>query len=210
MASQAPIRVMCVDDHPMVLEGISSFIGKQPDMDLVATATSGEQAVVLFRQLVPDLTLMDLRLPGMSGLEAIRRIRAVEPHAKIIVLTMFHGDEDIHRALNAGASTYLLKDVNGDDLLRIVREVNAGARPLPRSVADVLTERETQPVLTAREAEVMQLIARGLRNRDIAVQLGLSEETVKSHVKSILTKFDATDRAGAISVAAQRGFVHFD
>ena len=206
----SPIRVMCVDDHPMILEGVSAMIKRQPDMELVGAAASGEQAVELFRECAPDVTLMDLQLPSMSGLEAIRALRLEDPEARVIVLTMFQGDEDIHRALQAGATTYLLKDVRSSELLQVIRQVHAGKRPYPAVVVAGLARRSVTSVLTSRETEVMRLVADGLRNKEIADKLSLSEETVKVHVRNILTKFGVQDRSAAITVAMQRGFIHLD
>jgi DNA-binding NarL/FixJ family response regulator len=203
------IRVLCVDDHPMVLEGVSSMVGRQPDMELVGTATSGEQAVALFRQLTPDVTLMDLQLPAMSGLEAIRAIRKEHQSARIIVLTIFHGDEDIRRALDAGASTYVLKDVRSEELLRIVREVYSGERLLPSNVASRLAA-TSLPALTPRELEVLELMAKGMRNKEIGFVLGISNETIKVHVKNILAKLNVNDRMAAINVALHRGLIHIE
>ena len=202
------IRILCVDDHRLVLAGIELMIGRQPDMTVVGSATSGEEAVSLFRQHKPDITLMDLQLPVMTGLEAIRAIRHLSPDARIIVLTMYHGDEDIHRALMAGASTYLLKDMLSDDLMRVIREVHAGQRALLPDVQVKLDERATRPSLTPREVQVTELIGRGLRNKEIASELHISEETVQVHVKSILTKLSVNDRTAAVNVAMRRGIIH--
>jgi DNA-binding NarL/FixJ family response regulator len=197
-----------VDDHRLVLAGIELMIGRQPDMAVVGSATTGEEAVSLFRQHRPDITLMDLQLPVMTGLEAIRAIRHLSPEARIIVLTMYHGDEDIHRALVAGASTYLLKDMLSDDLMRVIREVHAGQRALLPDVQVRLDERATRPSLTPREVQVTELIGRGLRNKEIASELHISEETVQVHVKSILTKLSVNDRTAAVNVAMRRGIIH--
>jgi DNA-binding NarL/FixJ family response regulator len=202
------IRVLFVDDHRLVLDGIALLIGRQPDIEVVASATTGEQAVDLFRRYRPDVTLMDLQLPKMSGLEAIRTIRRHDPESRIVVLTMYYGDEDIYRALDAGAITYLLKESLPDDLIRTIREVHAGGRPIPSNVSALLAARKTEPSLTAREIDVVRLVAKGLRNREIAVALGISEETVKVHVKNILTKFDVKDRTAIIPVALRRGIIH--
>jgi len=206
--AKSKIRILCVDDHRLVLAGIELMIGRQPDMQVVGSATSGEEAVSLFRQHKPDITLMDLQLPVMSGLEAIRAIRHLSPDARIIVLTMYHGDEDIHRALVAGASTYLLKDMLSDDLMRVIREVHAGQRALLPDVQIKLDERATRPSLTPREVQVTELIGRGLRNKEIASELHISEETVQVHVKSILTKLSVNDRTAAVNVAMRRGIIH--
>jgi DNA-binding NarL/FixJ family response regulator len=205
---KSKIRILCVDDHRLVLAGIELMIGRQPDMTVIGSATTGEEAVSLFRQHRPDITLMDLQLPVMTGLEAIRAIRHLSPDARIIVLTMYHGDEDIHRALVAGASTYLLKDMLSDDLMRVIREVHAGQRALLPDVQVRLDERATRPSLTPREVQVTELIGRGLRNKEIASELHISEETVQVHVKSILTKLSVNDRTAAVNVAMRRGIIH--
>jgi len=204
------IRVLCVDDHPLVLEGLSCMIGRQPDMDLVGAASSGEQAINLFRRHRPNVTLMDLQLPAMSGLAAIRAIRSEFVDARIVVVTMFHGEEDIYRALESGAMTYVLKDVGSDELLRVVREVHAGARPIPNNVAALLATRNAQPLLTLRELEVMEHLGRGMKNRDIALALNITGETVKVHVKNILAKLNVNERGAAVSVAIRRGIIHLD
>jgi len=202
------IRILCVDDHRIMLGGLELMINRQPDMTLIGSATTGEEAVSLFRQHRPDVTLMDLQLPVMTGLEAIRAIRQVSPEARIIVLTMYSGDEDIHRALAAGATTYLLKDMLTDDLMRVIRGVHAGERELLPVVQSRLEERSHRPALTPREIQVTELIGRGLRNKEIAWQLGISEETVQVHVKSILIKLCVNDRTAAVHVATMRGIIH--
>jgi DNA-binding NarL/FixJ family response regulator len=197
-----------VDDHPVVLDGLSLLIDRQNDMQVVGSATSGELAVEMFHDLRPDVTLMDLRLPVMNGIEAIRQIRRESPDARIIVLTMYHGDEDVCQALEAGAATYLLKDTLAEDLVQVIREVHDGERPLPSNIAALLEARKTRPSLTPREVEVVRLIAEGLRNKEIAVALGISEETAKVHVKNILAKMKVSDRAAVIPVALRRGIIH--
>lgn len=206
--SSRPIRVLPVDDHRVVLDGLSLLIGRQPDMEVVASATSGEQAVDLFREHRPDVTLMDLQLPTMSGIEAIQQICSEDPNARIVVLTMYSGDEDICQALEAGAATYLLKDALSEDLVRVIREVHSGERPIPTEVAARLEVRKTQPSLTPREVDVVRLIAQGMRNKEIAVALGISEETAKVHVKNILAKLNVNDRTAVIPVALRRGIIH--
>lgn len=204
----AAIRVLCVDDHRLMREGIAVVIGRHEDMEVVASAANGEQAIELFTALRPDVTLMDLQLPMMSGLDTISAIRAIDPSARIIVLTMYQGDEDIHRALDAGAATYLLKDAIVDDLSRMVREVHAGGRPIPPDVAAILAARNAKAALSPREVGVLKLIADGCRNKEIAAALQISNETVKVHVKSILTKLSVSDRTAAVTVAVRRGIIH--
>jgi DNA-binding NarL/FixJ family response regulator len=202
------ITVLCVDDHPVVLEGISQKISSQGDMHVVGLATDGRQAVELFKRHRPDVTLMDLQLPTTSGLQAIRAIRIEDPKARIVVLTMYQGDEDIFRALESGAATYLLKDTLSDDLVRVVREVYAGSTTLPQNVATRLAARSTQRGLTMREVEVLERIAEGLRNKEIGAALRISEETVQVHVKNILAKLGVNDRTAAVTVAFRRGIIH--
>lgn len=203
-----PIRILCVDDHSIVREGIALIINRQPDMEVVASAASGEESIDLFRRVRPDVTLMDLRLHGLSGTEAIEAIRGIDASARIVVLTMFDGDEDIHRALRAGAVTYLLKDTLSDDLIRVVREVHSGRRPVPADVEARLAERSARPTLTPREVDVMELITQGLRNKEIGASLGISEGTVTVHVKSIFAKLGVNDRTAAVKIALRRGIVH--
>lgn len=208
--ARAPIRVLCVDDHRIVRDGIALIIDREPDMKVVARAATGEEAIALFQKHRPDITLMDLQLATMSGVEAIRAIRKQDPSARVVVLTMSRGDEDVYRALEAGASTYLLKDTAFEDLVRVVREVHAGEQPeFTQDVKDRLVERAGKPTLTPREVQVLELVRRGLRNREIAASLAISEETVQSHVKSILAKLDVQDRTAAIDVALRRGILHF-
>lgn len=208
MTSSGVIRVMCVDDHRIVREGISVIIDREPDMSVVGTASTGEEAVDVFKRKRPDVTLMDLQLPRMTGLEAIREIRQDDPAARIIVLTMYQGDEDIHRALAAGAATYLLKDTLSDDLIRFVREVHSGRRPLRPEVRAALDERASAPTLTPREIQVMELVAEGRRNKEIASSLAISEETVQVHLRNIFAKLKVSERTAALNVAIRRGIVH--
>jgi two-component system NarL family response regulator len=208
MSAEPRIRILCVDDHQIVREGIELIINRQPDMEVVASATSGEEAIELFRRHRPDVTLMDIQLGRMNGVEAIRQIRRHAPAARIIVLTIYQGDEDIFRALQAGAATYLLKDTLSDDLIRVVREVYAGKRALGADVEARLAERAANPTLTPREIQVMELVARGMRNKEIAAALGISEETAQVHVKNILAKLKVKDRSAAINVALRRGIIH--
>lgn len=203
------IDVLLVDDHRIVREGLAHVIDREPDMRVAATAASEAEAVELHARCRPDLTIMDLQLRGGSGVDAIRRIRAGDPAARVVVLTMMRGDEDIHRALEAGALTYLLKDTAIADLTRLIREVHAGKNPrISAELRAQMAARAERPVLTGREVEVLQLVRRGLRNREIAVLLAISEETVQSHVRSILSKLDVPDRTAAVDVALRRGILH--
>jgi DNA-binding NarL/FixJ family response regulator len=202
------IRILCVDDHRIVREGIASLIDRQPDMRVVASAASGEEAIDLFFEHQPDITLMDLQLGVMDGISAIKIIRRRSPDARIVVLTMRRGDEDIHRALEAGASTYLMKDMISDDLIRVLREVQAGAHPMPADVEARLAERAMSRTLTDREVQVVELVAQGMRNKEIGVSLGITETTVQVHVKNILAKLKVQDRSGAITAAIRRGIIH--
>ncbi len=202
------IRILCVDDHRIVREGIASLIDRQPDMRVVASAASGEEAIDLFFEHQPDITLMDLQLGVMDGISAIKIIRRRSPDARIVVLTMRRGDEDIHRALEAGASTYLMKDMISDDLIRVLREVQAGAHPMPADVEARLAERAMGRTLTDREVQVVELVAQGMRNKEIGVSLGITETTVQVHVKNILAKLKVQDRSGAITAAIRRGIIH--
>jgi two-component system NarL family response regulator len=200
---------MCVDDHRIVREGLAALIDRQPDMKMVGSAGSGEEGIALHADLRPEVTLMDLQLGAVSGLDATRAIRRMDPSARIIVLTMSEGEEDIFQALEAGASTYLLKDTAFADLIRVIRDVHAGRQPaVSPQVKARLAERAARPQLTPRELEVLELVRRGLRNREIAVWFRIGEETVQSHVKNILAKLDVPDRTAAVDVALRRGILH--
>jgi len=206
--NSARIRVLCVDDHRIVREGLGLIIARQPDMEVVGSAATGEEAVQLFSRELPDVTLMDLQLGTMSGLQAIQAIRRRHRDARIIVLTMYQGDEDIYRALTAGATTYLLKDTLSDDLVRIVREVHAGERPIAAQVKARLDERASHPTLTAREVQVLEHVSEGKRNKEIAALLKISEDTVNVHMRNIFTKLGVGERTSAVNIAIRRGIVH--
>jgi DNA-binding NarL/FixJ family response regulator len=210
MSDSPPIRVLCVDDHRIVREGIALIVSREPDLNVVAMAATAEEAVAEFRRHLPDVTLMDLRLGASNGLDAVREIRREFPQARIVVLTMYRGDEDIHRALSAGATTYLLKDALSDDLIRTVREVHAGGQPLDPEVKARLDERATHRALTPREVEVLQLVSQGKRNKEIAALLGLSEDTVPVHLKNVFAKLQVKDRTAAVHVGLRRGILHID
>jgi two-component system NarL family response regulator len=201
-------RLLVVDDHRLLREGIVRIIGLQPDLSVVAQASNGEEAVEQFGRHAPDVTLMDLQLPIMSGLQAIRAIREIQADARIVVLTMYHGDEDIYRAFQAGAMGYLLKDTVPDDLIRVIREVHAGQRVVPPDILAVLEARASQPSLTVRELQVMELLATGKRNKEIAAVLGMSGDTASAHIKNIFQKFNVHDRTAAMAEALRRGIIH--
>ena len=207
MSSPAVIRVLSVDDHPLLRQGIAAIIGSQPDMLLVAEANSGRDGIERFREHHPDVTLMDLRLPDMNGIDAMIAIRAEFPQARLIVLTTFEGDVEIQRALEVGARGYLLKSMPPKDLLDGIRQVHAGRRRIPPEVVAHLAEHLCDEGLTAREVEVLREVAGGNRNRDIAERLSISEETVKVHVKHLLEKLGARDRTEAVAIAIRRGII---
>jgi len=204
------IRVLCVDDHRIVREGIALILSREPDIEVVARAASGEEAVAMFRRHRPDITLMDLRLKTMSGVEAISAICRDDPNARIIVLTMYVGDEDIHQALAAGATTYLLKEALPDELVRTVRDVYAGEHTLRDDVRAKLEARAGLPALTPRELEVLKLISLGMRNKLIATELGITDTTVAVHIKNIFAKLKVNERTAAVHVAIRRGIVHIE
>jgi DNA-binding NarL/FixJ family response regulator len=196
-----------VDDHPLLREGIAAIINNQPDMQLVSQAATGSEAISQFRQHRPDVTLMDLRLPDLSGIDAMLAIRADYPDARIIMLTTFEGDVEIQRALEAGARGYLLKNMPPSELVQVIRQVHLGKKRVPPDVAARLAEHLSDEDLTARELEVLRVIAGGNRNRDIAETLHISEETVKVHIKHIMDKLGARDRTQAVAVAVRRGII---
>ncbi len=208
MNAKTEIRILIVDDHPIVRMGISAIINARSDMVAVAQANSGEEAIALYRQHVPDITLMDLRLPGMGGVEAIRAIRAVSPKARFVVLTTYEGDEDIHQALKSGAQGYLIKGMPHEDLIEAIRRVHAGEYFVPVPMAEALATRIPRTQLTPRERDVLSLLVEGKSNKEIGVSLDISEATIKSHVSVILMKLGAADRTQAVVVALQRGILH--
>jgi DNA-binding NarL/FixJ family response regulator len=207
MSDQARIRVFSVDDHPLLREGIAAIINSQPDMLLAAQASTGREAIQQFRQFQPDVTLMDLRLPDMSGIDALIAIRTEFPDARVIMLTTFEGDVDIRRALEAGARGYMLKSMPPGNLLEVIRQVHAGKKRIPAEVAAQLAEHLGDDTLTEREIEVLRHLGGGNRNRDIAQRLFISEETVKVHIKHIMEKLGASDRTQAVAIAVRRGVI---
>lgn len=207
MNREAPIRVFSVDDHPLLREGIGALVNNQSDMMLVAEASTGAEAIQLFKQHTPDVTLMDLRLPDMSGIDILIAIRSEFPEARVIMLTTFEGDVEIHRALQAGARGYLLKNMPPSQLLDVIRQVHAGKKRIPAEIASHLAEHMSDESLTEREVEVLKQVADGNRNRDIARNLFISEETVKVHIKHIMEKLGATDRTQAVAIGVRRGII---
>jgi DNA-binding NarL/FixJ family response regulator len=201
------IRVLSVDDHPLLREGIATIINSQQDMVLVSQASSGNEAIQQYREHRPDVTLMDLRLPDLSGIDAMIAIRAEFPEARVIMLTTFEGDIEIQRALEAGARGYLLKNMPPNELVDVIRHVHAGKKRVPPQVAAQVAEHMSDENLTARETEVLKHVAGGNRNRDIAELLFISEETVKVHIKHIMDKLGAKDRTQAIAIAVRRGII---
>ena len=207
MSDQTRIRIFCVDDHPLLREGIAAIINNQPDMLLVAEAATGCEAIQKFQQHQPDVTLMDLRLPDMSGIDALIAIRTEFSEARVIMLTTFEGDVDIRRALEAGARGYMLKSMPPVELVEVIRQVHAGKKRIPAEVAAHLAEYFGDDALTGREIEVLRHVASGNRNREIAKQLFISEETVKVHIKHIMEKLSASDRTQAVAIAVRRGII---
>jgi len=201
------IRIFSVDDHALLREGVGTVIKNQPDMVLVAEAATGGEAIQQFRKHQPDVTLMDLRLPDMSGIDVMIAIRSEFPEARIIMLTTFEGDVEIQRALQAGARSYMLKNMPPIELVQTIRQVHAGKKRLPPEIAAQVAEHMGEETLTTREIDVLRRIAGGNRNRDIAGQLFISEETVKVHIKHIMEKLGASDRTQAVAIGIQRGII---
>jgi DNA-binding NarL/FixJ family response regulator len=204
------ISILCVDDHPLVRKGVAAIIANEPDMCLVAEAATGHHAVELFRLHQPDVTLMDLRLPELDGIEATRQIRQEFPEARILALTSYDGDQDIYRALEAGVRGYLLKEMAHIEVVRAIRQVHAGKRVIPSEVAERLTEYFPEAPLTARETEVLGYVAKGLSNKEIAHRLGTASGTVKMHLQNILGKLGVADRTHAVTTALERGILRLE
>ena len=205
-----PIRVLCVDDHPLVRKGIASILANEADITLVGEADNGRDAVRLFRELRPDVVLMDLRMRELDGIETTRAIHGEFPDARIVALTSYDGDQDIYRALEAGVRGYLLKETAYADVVHAIRTVHAGKRMMPPEVAERLSEHFPKIALTLRETEVLELVAKGLGNKEIADQIGTASGTVKMHVQNILDKLGAADRTHAVTLAIRRGILHIN
>jgi DNA-binding NarL/FixJ family response regulator len=203
-----PIRILIVDDHPIMRIGVAALISSSKEMITVAQAGTGEEAIQQHELHKPDITLMDLRLPGISGVETIRRIRSRNPQARFIVLTTYEGDEDIHQAMEAGASGYLVKGLPQEMLVNAVKRVHAGGRYLPPNMSQALADRTPDSSLSTRERQVLELVSKGKSNKEIAVALGITEATVKCHVSVILARLNASDRTQAVVTALQRGLIH--
>jgi DNA-binding NarL/FixJ family response regulator len=206
--STGTIRVLCVDDHPLVRKGIASILANEPDMVLVGEANNGREAVSLFKEHKPDVTLMDLRMPEIDGTSATRMIRQEAPDARIIALTSYDGDQDIYRALEAGVRGYILKEMVHSEVVRAIRTVHSGKRLMPQEVAERLSEYFPQVALTPREVEVLGCVAKGMANKEIATRLGTASGTVKMHIQNILAKLGASDRTHAVTIAMERGILH--
>jgi DNA-binding NarL/FixJ family response regulator len=204
----ARIRILIVDDHPAIRKGLAATLEPEPDMEVVGSAATRQRAVLMWEETRPDITLMDLALEGEDGgVEAIRQIRKDFPSAKFIVFSAMTGDEDVFQALRSGATTFLTKGTPDEELVQTIRDVHAGGRPIPPEIARKLADRLSQSSLTAREVEVLTLVAKGCRNKEVATALFISEETVQGHMKHILSKLGVNDRTGAAIVAAQRGII---
>jgi DNA-binding NarL/FixJ family response regulator len=202
-----PIRILIADDHSVVREGLASLIRRKPDMTVVAEGSNGREAVDFWKEHRPDVTLLDLRMPELDGVGAIKEIRELDPNAHIVVLTTFDGDEDIYRAIKAGAKGYLLKDTAREALMECIRRVHSGETCIPPTLAAKLAERVSGEALSAREIEVLQRIAAGKSNKEIGAELFISEGTVKTHVKSIFSKLDVVSRTEAVATATRRGLI---
>lgn len=209
MGEAKTIRVMSVDDHPLMREGIAAIVLSQPDLELIGQAGDGHEAIRRFRELRPDVTLMDVRLPDMSGIEVVAALRAEFPRARFLMLSSFEGDVEVQRALAAGASGYLLKTAPPEEIVRAIRTVHSGGKCVPATLAAEVVGHLGDETLTGREIDVLRQVALGLRNREIALALGVAEETVKVHVRNLLAKLGARDRTEAVAIAIRRGVIHY-
>lgn len=209
MNKTSPIRILVADDHFIVRMGLSAMVDTEPDMEIVAEASDGAEAIALFAKFNPDITLLDLRMPAVNGIEVAAAIRQKNPDARILMLSALNGDEDIHKALEAGVAGYVLKDATEENLIPAIRAVAAGERWIPQDVATRLSARGLFQELTARELQVLNKLIKGLANKQIAEALNISENTVKGFLKNILAKLHVADRTEAVAVAIQRGLIHF-
>jgi DNA-binding NarL/FixJ family response regulator len=208
MKETGKIRILCVDDHPVVRDGLEAIINLQPDMISAGTAATGGEALERFLELRPDVTLVDLQLPDMSGFDLIKKIRDKSPSARVVVLSSHEGDVDIRRALESGAQGYAVKGIIRGELLEIIRSVHAGKRRLPAAIAQKLAEHMADEAISPRELDVLSLMAAGKRNKEIAGELSIAEDTVKMHVRNILSKLQVNDRTEAVTIALRRGIIH--
>ena len=208
--SEPIITILCVDDHPLVRKGIASILANEPTLKLVGEAGNGHEAVEMFRDLHPDVVLMDMRMPDMDGIEATKQIRKINPEAKIIALTSYDGDQDIYKAIEAGVRGYILKEMVHTKVIDAIHTVHSGKRLMPTEVAERLSEYFPQVALTPREIEVLKYVAKGMANKEIAHHLGTASGTVKMHVQNILAKLGASDRTHAVTIALERGILHLD
>jgi two-component system NarL family response regulator len=206
--SPGPIRVLIVDDHPMVRAGLVAIVARESDMVVAGEAGNGEVAIHQFSRLDPDVVLMDLGLPGIDGSDAIRKIRESHPGARLLAMSSFAGDEDIHKALRSGARGYLMKGAEPGEILSAIRTLRAGLKYIPPAVAETLGKRDSRDALTSREIETLEAVAHGLSNREIALQLYVSESTIKARIKQILSKLRVPDRTAAVTSALRRGIIH--
>ncbi len=202
-----PIRILIVDDHPVVLAGLTSMLGTQPDIEVAGSASGGEEALEMLRHRPADLLLLDLRMPGMNGIDTLHALKRAKISIRVIILTSFETDEDIYRAVQAGAQGYLLKDAPQSDMIDAIRAVHAGKRYFPRHIAARLAERMMRTNITARELEVLNMLARGLTNKQIGRALDISDNTVRNHVNSIIEKLEVSDRTEAATTAIHRGII---
>jgi DNA-binding NarL/FixJ family response regulator len=205
-----PIRILVADDHPSVRAGLASILNAQPDLTVVAEAGTGRETVEKFRLTTPDVVIVDLRMPDGDGIQTIKDLMAINPAAKTLVLTTYDTEEDIFNALEAGARGYILKDTTREEIIEAVRQIHAGNRFLPPAIASRLADRVIRPTLTPRELDVLRLVSRGRTNKEIAVAIFVSEETVKSHMKGLFQKLNAHDRAEAVGIALQRGLLRLE